>query len=107
DTHLLLVLADREPGHALLDEKRRDALGALARIDRREDRDDVGVIAVGAPLLRSVQDVVIALAQRRGLETRRVGAGAGLREGIGRHELTGGEPRQILLLLLRAAGQEE
>src|SRR5437660_348607 len=107
DAHLLLFLADREPRHALLDEEGRDALGALARIDRREDRDHVGVIAVGAPLLRPVQDVVVPLAHRRGPQARGVGAGAGLREGIGGHELAGGELRPIFLPRLRGTGQKD
>jgi hypothetical protein len=64
DAHLLLLLSDRETGQAPVDEKRGDAPRALARVDGREDGDDVGVIAVGAPLLRAVQDVVIAPAHR-------------------------------------------
>src|SRR5262250_1527712 len=107
DAHLLLFLADREAGRAPLDEERRDAPGALARIDRGEDGDHVGVIAVRAPLLRSVQDVVIALVHRRGPEARRVRAGSRLGQRVGGHELAGGEPRQVLLLLLLGAGQED
>jgi len=42
-----------EKRHALLDEERRDALGALLRIDGREHREHVGVVAVRAPLLWS------------------------------------------------------
>src|SRR4029434_3308801 len=70
DPHLLFLLADGEPGHPLLDDERRDPAGALARIDRREDRDDVSVVAVRAPLLRSVQHVMVALADRGSAEAR-------------------------------------
>src|SRR5262245_47762053 len=71
DAHFLLFLADREPGHALLDDERGDASGALAGIDRREHGDHVCVVAVRAPLLGTVQHVVIALPHRRGPEARR------------------------------------
>src|SRR5688572_7988626 len=78
DAELLLLLADREARRALLDQERRHALRPLGEIDGREDRDDVGVVAVRAPLLGAVEHVVVAAANGRGPEARRVGAGAGL-----------------------------
>src|SRR5438876_10401292 len=107
DPHLPFLLAEGEAGQVLLDEEGGDALGALARIDGHEDGDDVRVVAMGAPLLRAVQDVAIARADRRGPEARGVRAGAGLRERVRRHELPGRETGQVLLLLLRGAGQED
>src|SRR6266568_7699789 len=57
---LLLLLADRKTRHALLEEERGDAPRAQRRVHRREDDDDVGVVAVGAPLLGAVKHVTVA-----------------------------------------------
>src|SRR3989441_379955 len=107
DAQLLLLLADREAGRALLDEEGGDALRAQLRVHCGEDDDDVGVVAVGAPLLGAVQHVTVALADRRRAQPRGVGAGAGLRERVGREHLPRRETRQVLLLVLLGAGEED
>ena len=107
DAELALLLADLEARRPLLDEERRDPPGAPRRIHRREHGDDVRVAAVGAPLLRAVEHVTVAAPQRRRLEPGRVGAGGGLGQRVGREQLAGGQPRQVLLLLLLGAGQQD
>ena len=45
DAELVFLLADREPGEPALDDERRDAAVAGGRIDRREDDEEVGLVA--------------------------------------------------------------
>src|SRR2546428_224422 len=84
-----------------------NAASALAGIHGGEHTDHARVVSVGAPLLRSVQHVVIAAQDRRRLETGGVRARARLGQRVRREQLTGREPRQVLLLLLLGAGEED
>src|SRR5207245_4144358 len=57
--------------------------------------------------LRAVEDVAVALAQRRRAHRRRVRAGSRLRQRVGAEPLPGGELREIPLLLLLRPRQPE
>src|SRR5919106_1080298 len=104
---LALFLADLEPWRALLDEERRYTLRPLRGIDGGEHREDIGVVAVGAPLLRAVQHVVVTAPDRGGLESRGVGAGARFREREGAQDISARQPRQVLRLLGLVAGHQD
>ncbi len=101
NTHLVLFGADGESGEGSLDQKRRKFLA----IDFRKDREQVGETGVGDPHFFAVQDVVLAVGREfsPGAAIHGVRAGRGLRQGIGADDFSGGEARQILLLLLLGA----
>ena len=70
--HLLLGLADREAGQVALAPGRPRRRGArLVRIGARHHREEVGLVGVGDEALGAVQDVVVAVADRRGSAPRR------------------------------------
>ena len=65
DAELVFLLADGESGEVFLDEERRDALVARRGIDRGEENEEAGLLAVGDPQLAAVEDVVAALESAR------------------------------------------
>ena len=74
---------------------------------RTKAEDPVGVLAERGPGLLAVDDVVVAVALRRGLERGEVGAGAGLGEALAPPVVEIGDARQeAALLLLRAEGDD-
>ena len=88
-----------EPGRVGGDDEAADRLGVVAVELGPHDRE-IGDRRVRDPHLRAVEDVVVAVADRRRLDRRQVGAGAGLGHGDRRHELAGDEPGQPAFLLV-------
>ena len=110
DAHLLLVGAEPEPGHALLDEERRDPARTGGRVERREDEVAVGLGRVRDPDLRAGQPVRVAVggarARVRIAAASRAGVRLGQRE---RPERLAGEHRpaaSVPMLLGRAPGHD-
>ena len=66
--------------------------GALGRVGAGGDQDQVGAVAVGDERLRAVDDVVVAVADRRGLQVGQVGSAAGLGHRDRGDQLAGAEP---------------
>jgi len=107
DAHLALELAEREAGEGRLDQERRHALVAARPVDGGEERQHAGLAAVGHPHLGAVEQVAVALADRRRRHAGRVGAGPGLGDRQRRRDLAGGEARQVATLLgLGAVGDD-
>ena len=73
---------------------------ARGRIGAREDGVGVRHAGVGDPVLRAVQDVVVAVAHRATAHRRDVGPGVGLGEAVTRLDLARGDARQVRLLEL-------
>ena len=107
DAHLRLEPRDREARRVGLDDEGGDAAVARVRIGLREDGVEVRDAGVRDEALRAVEDVLVALAPRRRPHRGRVGAGAGLGQRVRGQPLARGEPRQVALLLLVAAGELE
>ena len=80
---------------------------AGGRIGLREDDVDARDAGVRDEALRAVEHVGVAVAPRLGEHRRRIRAGAGLGERVGRQPLARGELRQEAPLLLLAAGELE
>ncbi len=97
---LVEVAAALEALHAALDDQQREALRALVGVGARHDDHQVGVDAVGDEGLGPVEDVVVALFDRPGLDALQVAAGAGLGHRDRGDELAGAELGQPALLLL-------
>ena len=95
--------AVRKPGHAALDQERRDAARAGLRVGLGVDHQDLGVGPVGDPHLGAVQDVAVALLLGAGPHPDHVGAGAGLAHGERADVLAADQLGQIALLLLMGA----
>ena len=89
----------------------RNCPGATSRATgparARHDNDRLGDVALGAPELRSVENVVGAVLARRGAEARGVGAGARLREAERADRAPRGERRDVFLLLSLVAEQRK
>ena len=75
------------------------------RIGLGEDGVEVGDAGVGDEALAPVEDVLVAVADRRRPHRRRVGAGAGLGQRIRGQPLAARELRQVRLLLRLRAGE--
>ena len=69
--HLVFDPADAIAGLLGLDDEAADALLALPEIGRGKDQRDVGVLARGDELLRSVENIAAVAAARRGCGSRR------------------------------------
>ncbi len=67
----------------------------------------VGVVRMRGPDLGAVDDVVVAVAHRAGLQRREIGAGARLGIALAPVILAGENPRQIEVLLLRRAETDD
>ena len=83
-----------------LHDEERSAFCALRRVGLGHDDDKIGKLAIGDERLRSIDDVVIAILLRAGLDTLKVGTCAGLGHGNGADQLAGRHFRQPSLLLL-------
>ena len=108
DPHLLLELADGEPGPVGLDDERRDpARVALLGVGDREADVEVGDPEVGDPVLGPVDHPLVAVADGLGPHPARVRARVGLGERERRRPLARGALGQEALLLLVGAEQVE
>src|SRR5262245_29381430 len=76
------------------------ALLLLLLVGPRDDEEVVGDVGEADPDLLPVEDVAVALLDRRGLDPHRVGARVGLGEPVGRNLLPLGLGDEVLLLLL-------
>src|SRR5690606_10185645 len=95
--HLLVRLADGQPGSAALDDEGADATSAAdLGVGARHDGEDAGVRSVGDEALGAVEHVEVAIAHRGGLQRGGVGAGVRLGQAEGAQVLTGGKPWQIV-----------
>src|SRR5580698_2473299 len=102
--HLLFRLAYMDALRVRGHDEGRNAARALARrIAARHQREHAGAVGVGDEALGAVDDIVVAVTDRRRLERRRVGARAGLGEAEARHDLAAGELGQPFALLRRGA----
>src|SRR3569623_1285446 len=100
DAELALLGADREPRIVLVHHERGDPVRALRRVGRghhRVVRRDAGV---GAPGLRPIQHVRVAVADRAGAHRRGVRAGLPLAQRVREHGLATGDRGQHLPLEL-------
>ena len=96
--------AHGDAGRLHVDQQERDAELLLGRgVRAAEAEDPVGVLRQRGPGLLAVDDVVVALAHRRGLEAGEVGAGAGLGEALAPPVVQRRHARQEALLLLLGA----
>lgn len=100
EADLVEVASPLEARHAALDDEQREALGALLRIGAGDDDHQVGVDTVGDERLGAVEDPVVTVAHRAGLDALQVAAGAGLGHRDGRDQLARTEAREPALLLL-------
>ncbi|MCY1297391.1 hypothetical protein D9M70_468280 [compost metagenome] len=93
-----------EAGPVGFHQDQRDVLGALARGAGLGDHDhDVAVGAVGDEGLGAVDDVLVAVQHRAGLDRLQVGTGVRLGHGHGADGVPGRHPRQPFELLGLAA----
>lgn len=69
----------------------------------RQAEHHVGVLGQRGPDLRAVDDVMVAVADRPGLERGEVGTGARFRKALAPPVVAGQDPRQIAALLFLAA----
>src|SRR4029079_465505 len=99
---LVLLLPDREPVEAALDDERRDPLVARRRIRVREHDVDLRFGAVRDPELAAVEHPAIAALLGPRLHSECVGPGRRLRERV-RPDRVGGQSRQVALLDVIAA----
>ena len=105
NAHLLFFGADGEAGKVFLDEERRELLA----VHFREDRKQVGEVGVGDPHLLAVEDVVLAVGREHGLgaAVQRVRAAGPLRQRVSTDHLGRCQLRQVLLLLLLGAEEDD
>src|SRR6202008_3037603 len=90
----------RDAGRLYVDQEERDAFLLLrARVRAREAEDPVGVLRAGRPGLLSVDDVVVALALRAGLERGEIRARARLGEALAPPVVDVADARQVAVLL--------
>ena len=98
----------REAGRFGLDDEGAHPLAATRlRIGQREDADQVRDRSVGDESLAAVQDVVIAVTDGAHPVGGDVAAGGGLGQPEGGQPLAGGEAREVAVLLLLVAGQQD
>ena len=97
DPQLVFLPARGEAGKSAFDQKSRDVLA----VHFGEDGEQVRPTGVGDPHLGAVEHVMFSVRRKRGLgaHAERVGAGAGLAQGVGCHPLAGREFGQVLSLL--------
>src|SRR5664280_554239 len=96
-SHLVLVLGELD-APVLLDEEARDAVTARLGVGTGEDRVGVRDASVGDPVLRTVEYVVVAVANRARVHPSDVGTGVGFGEAVTRLDLARSDPGQVLLL---------
>ena len=104
----MLDPGSREAGRVGLDDEGAHALAtARIRIGQREDGQQVRHAAVGDEALAAVQDVVVPVANGSHAVRRDVAAGRRLGQGERDQPLAGGQAREVAILLLVAAGQQD
>ncbi len=103
ETDQVEMLADGKAGGAALDQYRSHAAQTRRRIEPNQYQKDVRHLRARTPQLGAVDDVMIAVLDRLALDVADVGAGIGLRHAPAAKQLTFGDARQILLLLLGRA----
>ena len=72
-----------------------------------EAEDVIGKLGMGGPDLGTVDDIVVAILDRRGLETRQIRAGTGLRIPLAPVVFAGQHARQVVRLLFLGTVLEE
>ena len=108
DAHLVLDARGGETGAVGLDDERAHPLPASGgRIGQREDGHDVRDRAVGDEPLRPVEDVLVTVARGPHPVRGHIRAGGGLGQGEGDQPLPAGQSREVSVLLLVGAGQED
>ena len=108
DAHLVLDARGGETGAVGLDDERAHPLPtAGGRIGQGEDGHDVRHRAVGDESLRPVEDVLVTVARGPHPVRGHIRAGGGLGQGEGDQPLAAGESREVSVLLLVGAGQED
>ena len=97
DAKLELLPAGGDTGEGFLDDEGGDVLA----VHLGENNEDISPRGIGDPHLGAVENVMGLVGGEHGLglHAEGVGAGAGLTEAVGGHELAGGEPRQVFFLL--------
>ena len=100
--------AGGETGRLHVNEEVGDALvlGSV-RVRAREEDHPVALVRAGGPDLGAVDHVVVAVADGAGLETGEVRAGAGLAEALAPLLLAAEDARQVALLLLVGAIEQD
>src|ERR1017187_6873200 len=106
DAEFVFLLADGDSRGVFLDDEGGDALVAGGRIDGGEHDEDSRLLAVGYPQLLAVEDILVALQLRLGLQREGIRTGTGFAQRIGANSVAA-QARQIaLLLLFRGPAQE-
>src|ERR1019366_9143947 len=106
-TDLLEIAAAVEAVYSTLDEQQADTAVALARVGLNGDDDQIRVDPVGDEGLRSVEQVVVAGADRRRLDPGEIGSGARLGHRARGDQLAAGDRRQpAFALLVVGVGQQ-
>ncbi len=96
-----------EAVHAPFDHEQRQPAVPFGRVGLRGDDHQVGVDAVGDERLGAVDDVLVAVAHRRGGDAGEVGSGAGLGHRDRRDQLARRDPGQPSVGLLVGAVLDE
>ena len=94
------------PGKVLLDDERGDAFVSGGRIDRGQQDEHSRFLAVGDPQLLAVEDILVALQLRAGLQREGVGPRTGFAQRVGAHGVAA-HARQVALLLLFGAPAQQ
>ena len=96
--------ADRYARRGHVDQQERDAFLFLA-LGRgpHQGEHHIGVLGVAGPNLGTVDDILVAVADRHGAERRQIGAGAGFRITLAPEILATQDTRQVVGFLLRRA----
>ena len=98
------VAEDREPGRVgRHDEHRHPLVGAHLGVGDGHHEEEAGVAGVGGEPLLAVDDPFVAVADGRGAEERRVGAGVGLGHRVAGRDRPVEERLEVLGLLLVGA----
>ncbi len=107
---LVFLFAELEAGRSLLDHESREAMMAVSLgrlVGDGENHAHVGVVAVGAESLGSVQHPLVFHPHGRAARAAGIGAGAGFGERPGADEVAGRQPGNVLPLLLLVAGDKD
>ena len=102
-THLGLMLADREAGEGVLNDESRDALGALGGVGHSEDDKNVCDITVGDKDLGTIEYIVVAFQDSGASALGCVRTSIRLGQAERANLVAFGQHTQILLLLLLGA----
>merc|ERR1719464_2694432 len=98
DTELVLLLANGHPWVVFLHHKGSDPAVLLLRGCIGEDNEEPSLLRVRDPALVTLDDPIITVALRAGLECKCIGAGTRLRQAEAANRFCG-KPGQVVLLL--------